>query len=372
MKLDSIIFTNFKNFENLTIDLKPGVNLLVGTNGSGKTSFLEGICVAMGAFFGSQEQKMQRVISFDEIRLDKTGLRSPSASISAKSNEIPKAWKRTIKRDTKKNDSKGIESIRNYGKHFFTLFNKNGNREISPVFAYYSTQRLFKDAYRSQNQKYDPTIGRKNGYLECLEEKAIKPLLMNWLGNAATRRATIQIKEVNTETDHVLENVELAIKESLIEFLDLPDNFPLKLYQDPDFNHELFLQYAEDKPLPLRYYSDGFRNFLFLIIDLVWRASQLNPWLTLNELGEKISGVVAIDEVDLHLHPRWQGKVIPLLKKLFPEVQFFITTHSPTVVANFSEGNLYVIEDNQLRLCNERFFWKRNQLCLKQYIRGIN
>jgi predicted ATP-binding protein involved in virulence len=85
-----------------------------------------------------------------------------------------------------------------------------------------------------------------------------------------------------------------------------------------------------------------------LIIDIVWRASQLNPWLTLEQITDSVVGVVTIDEIDLHLHPKWQAKAIDIIQTLFPKVQFFITTHSPTVVANFQNGTLYVIEDNQI------------------------
>ena len=99
---------------------------------------------------------------------------------------------------------------------------------------------------------------------------------MEWFGNSVTRRATMQIKEIE-KTDLVLENVETAIHNTLIDFLDLPENFPLKIYQDPDYNFELFLQYDEIHDLPLSYYSDGFKNLLFLVMDIAWRASQLNP-----------------------------------------------------------------------------------------------
>jgi predicted ATP-binding protein involved in virulence len=70
-------------------------------------------------------------------------------------------------------------------------------------------------------------------------------------------------------------------------------------------------------------------------MDLIWRASQLNPWLTLEQLSEQQTGCVTIDEIDLHLHPKWQAKTIGILQELLPNVQFFITTHSPMVVANF-------------------------------------
>lgn len=125
----------------------------------------------------------------------------------------------------------------------------------------------------------------------------------------------------------------MIIIETLKEFLNEPK---VKIYRDPDFGNEVFVEIGESgKALPISYYSDGFRNLLYLFIDMVWRASQLNPWLNYQELKKQTHGIVLIDEIDLHLHPKWQAEVLTLLGKLFPNVQFIITTHSPTVIANF-------------------------------------
>ncbi|MEA5138450.1 AAA family ATPase [Arcicella rigui] len=367
MIIDELGITNFKNFDNINVSFSSGVNLFVGGNGSGKTSLLEAINVALGGFFSSQPQKMHRVIEFDEIKITK-GKRELSTTIFAKSSLIEKGWSRTKNRDTKSNDNKEIDSIKEYGKKFFQAFEVNENKDIAPLIAYYSTQRLFKDARLSTKQTYDAAFGRRNGYLQCLEENAIKTVLKEWLGNAVTRRATLQIKDILGKTDFVLENVEEAIKETLILFLDLPEDFPLKIYQEPYFNNEVFIYFDEEHDLPLNYYSDGFRNLLYLIIDLVWRASQLNPWLTLNEISENITGVVTIDEIDLHLHPKWQAKSIDIIQKLFPNVQFFITTHSPTVVANFQHGTLYLIDNNQVQKYESEFFGKQVNSVLRNVL----
>lgn len=357
MRIDSINIEKFKNFDDISTTFTDGVNLFVGSNGSGKTSLLEAINVAVGAFFASREPKMQRTIEFAEIKITK-GKREESATIMARSSLIGQEWSRTIKRDTKSNDTKGVKTASDYGKTFFIAFDDEHDRTIAPLIAYYSTQRLFTDAKLSLKQKYDVANGRRNGYLQCLDENAIKPILIEWLGNAVTRRATLYIKEIEKQ-DLILENVETAIRDTLIFFLGLSDDFSLKIYQDPDFNNELFVHYDEYHDLPLSYYSDGFRNLLYLIIDLVWRASQLNPWLTLSEISAQVTGVVTIDEIDLHLHPKWQAKAIEMVQRLFPNVQFFITTHSPTVVANFQHGSLYIIHDNDVYQFENKFFGRQ-------------
>jgi len=366
MRIDKLKLTNFKNFSNLKAEFGPGINLFVGINGSGKTALLDAVCVALGGFFAKPYIKEGRLPKFDEIKIT-DGTRELSTTVTAWSKYVDGSWSRT-KHASGGATSAEVKNIRVYGEKFLNVFNDASDRTLAPLISFYSTQRLFKDASLSKEQKYDASKGRWNGYVQCLDEKAVKALLSDWMGRATTTRATKNIKEV-IQVDNVLENVELALRDALISCLDLEKNFPLKVYQDADID-ELVFDIGNHNPLPIAYYSDGYRNFIFLVMDMVWRASQLNPWLAYDELKEQSYGVVVIDEVDLHLHPKWQGKVIPILKALLPNVQFFITTHSPTVVANFNHGNLYIIDNEEVRLCNEKYFGKEVNDVLKYVLGG--
>jgi hypothetical protein len=182
-----------------------------------------------------------------------------------------------------------------------------------------------------------------------------------------TTRATKNIKGVEY-VDMVLENVDQAITQTLLYFLEDLKEQDIKIYQEADFEFEVFLQLKPDFALPINYYSDGFRNLIYLIIDLIWRASQLNPWLTLEELAHQQTGCVTIDEIDLHLHPKWQAKAIGILQHLLPNVQFFVTTHSPTVVANFENGSLYVIQDDLVQKQGNTYFGKEVNAVLRNVL----
>ena len=70
----------------------------------------------------------------------------------------------------------------------------------------------------------------------------------------------------------------------------------------------------------------------------------LNPEL---ESREQITGIVLIDEIDLHLHPKWQWNVIDALQKTFSGVQFIIATHSPIVISASKQANLILLDDSQ-------------------------
>lgn len=87
--------------------------------------------------------------------------------------------------------------------------------------------------------------------------------------------------------------------------------------------------------------SAGYQSLLWMVMDLAYRVCILNP-----ELGNKteIQGVVLIDEIDMHLHPKWQWNIIKALSVAFPNVQFIITTHSPIVISSAKEANLIFLD----------------------------
>lgn len=369
MRIDKLNITNFKNYETLSLSLDKGINLFVGSNGSGKTALLEAINVALGGFFGEQEARMQRMIELSEVRIvlsEGNLTRTKKASIQASSSVVGGTWTRNYNSLTRNNDTKEIRFASIYGSKVLKSFDSE-NKDIAPLIAFYSTQRLFKDASQSAKQKFDPLLGRRNGYLQCLKNNAIKGTLVEWLGNAVTDRATKQIKGI-ASTDLVLENVEKAIKETLVFFLEDINENDIKIYQEAQFDFELFIQLKDNFSLPINYYSDGFRNLIYLIVDLIWRASQLNPWLTLEEIKNHQIGCVTIDEIDLHLHPKWQAKAISVMQKLLPNVQFFITTHSPTVVANFDNGSLYVIDEGDVVKHPSDYFGKEINSVLRNIL----
>ena len=113
--------------------------------------------------------------------------------------------------------------------------------------------------------------------------------------------------------------------------------------------NELDIYYDEgDKRMrmPLSQLSDGYKGTLSLIADIAYRMSLLNPDLMEKALTET-PGLVMIDEVDLHLHPTWQERILEDLMTIFPRVQFIVTTHAPIVINSIRSDNLILLRDNQ-------------------------
>lgn len=102
----------------------------------------------------------------------------------------------------------------------------------------------------------------------------------------------------------------------------------------------------DGEKLDVNQLSQGEKSLLALVGDIARRLAILNPSLDNPLHGE---GVVLIDEVDLHLHPKWQQNLIDKLIKTFPNVQFIVTTHSPHIVSDNPDVLVYILDNGELR-----------------------
>lgn len=108
--------------------------------------------------------------------------------------------------------------------------------------------------------------------------------------------------------------------------------------------------------IPFNALSDGYRAFLGWVGDLLFHIEQSCP------SGKKLvdnEGIVLIDEIDLHLHPAWQMKILPLLAEALPKIQFFVTTHSPLVVGSIEWQNIIYLKTDEEN-CSTPIREKRN------------
>ncbi|MFY9821082.1 MAG: AAA family ATPase [Thermoanaerobaculia bacterium] len=88
--------------------------------------------------------------------------------------------------------------------------------------------------------------------------------------------------------------------------------------------------------LPATWLSDGYQAMLSWVADLLGHAL-----LEMDEGDPRhLQGIVLLDEIDLHIHPTWQRRIVPLLREIFPHLQFIVTTHSPLVLASFEHEEI--------------------------------
>ena len=97
----------------------------------------------------------------------------------------------------------------------------------------------------------------------------------------------------------------------------------------------------EGRTTPFNALSDGYKAFVSWVGDLIGHLCTVAPE---NTPIDRLSGIVLIDEIDLHLHPAWQRTIVPTLAVAFPKIQFVMTTHSPLIANTVRKENIFVTE----------------------------
>jgi predicted ATP-binding protein involved in virulence len=133
---------------------------------------------------------------------------------------------------------------------------------------------------------------------------------------------------------------------------------------------ELRLERARGDIQSFAMLSEGYRNMVAMVADIAWRAAVLNSRHG-SEAHLLTEGVVLIDELDLHLHPAWQRRIVVDLRRTFPKIQFIITTHSPQIVASVSRSQVRLLEGNRL-VAEEPYVEGRSSNELLENVFGVS
>jgi len=152
------------------------------------------------------------------------------------------------------------------------------------------------------------------------------------------KQTLVQLQRGNGYVQPQLAAVESAVKSCI--------NGVRKFWVDVQYD-ELRLEREEGDIQSFSMLSEGYRNMVALVADIAWRASVLNPQHGV-DAAKLTDGVVLIDELDLHLHPAWQRRVVDDLRRRFPKIQLIVTTHSPQIVASVSREQVRILENNRL------------------------
>jgi predicted ATP-binding protein involved in virulence len=337
MKIDQIQLQNFHGFEALDLRLDPSLTLLIGENGAGKTAVLEGLAVALGGLFPALPGVTGRSIDRDDVRVavyEHAGLldRQPQwpVRVEAYGTIDGKAvkWTRTRASAEGRTTRYETQALKGVLAQLVRAV-KAGKPRSLPVMAYYGTQRLWRhkkitEAKRGVGSRYD-------GYVDALDPASNHRLLAEWMYQQTLvelQRGT-QIPQLHTVERAVCQCVEGATR----FFFDVKE-------QD-------LMLCASGEWLPFSSLSDGYRNMVAMVADIAWRCAVLNPHLGALA-ADRSEGVVLIDEIDLHLHPRWQRSVLGDLRRAFPGLQVVTTTHSPQVIASARRGEVRVLARNAL------------------------
>ncbi len=357
MRIDRLKIVNFKLFSDNEFRFHPEFNLIVGINGSGKTSLLRAAAVALGGWAHAyiKDQNNRRAILSNEIReiqqdkrFDKTKIVSIEADGRADvvdqyshRKRVQAFWKRTWVEGSKGTTTSGNIDYGN-GTNYTLKFEQLGRDTLNfiasggtfnlPLIAVYECDRLWlpkdplnaADSAKLKYSRFDP-------YTDCFHTGADHKAVGEWL--LKHELASLQKKE-DTPT---LLSIRSAAKAAIEGCTDLRFDFE---------ESRVMVVMVDGTVIPFEHLSDGQRTMLGLFCDLARRAAVLNPHFGGNASTET-AGVVLIDELDLHLHPNWQRRIVEGLRKTFPKVQFICTTHSPFLIQSLRSGEELIMLDGQ-------------------------
>ena len=217
----------------------------------------------------------------------------------------------------------------------------NDPYEMLPIFSYLSTSRLsspekllVSDSSKLMHSVEEKLQDRRSGYKGCLRSSIDKDMIKAWMlkmdmehylrGDAIPEYDAF--KEIISYTMHIMSDLKRSPK----------------LYYSRQFRDIVYQE--NDQALPISYLSAGYQSLLWIIMDIAFRISLLNP-----HFGEEIRqtpGIVLIDEIDMHLHPKWQWNVLRALREVFPNIQFIVATHSPILISSCKDEYLIHIDEN--------------------------
>lgn len=341
MLLSQLKLQNFRYFEDLTVEFLPCFNVIIGNNGGGKTSLLEGIAMAISAFFLGIDEVAERKFQNNDIRYqnfdNKPEYQFPvsfHASGTVDNQDIH--WSASILGKNKKTSFSESSAIKNIAENLQKLVRK-GEGDL-PIISYFGANRLWGNPEKDFEKEEIEIVeneSRLATYKNTMRPVAHYDFLKKWF--IAKELAALQVSQRENKMLYDTFVVKKAVKNCVENCDDVFYNLETQA---------LVMKMTDGRMIRWNNLSDGQRNMLAIVADIAFRCFNLNP-----HKGEKAletAGIVLIDEIDVHLHPNWQKNVVAMFKKTFPNIQFIVTSHSPLVLHSLALGDrIITLEDNK-------------------------
>jgi len=184
--------------------------------------------------------------------------------------------------------------------------------------------------------------------------------IVNWKLKAERLRK--ELDTIRTELKNDSEFIELYFIDSklkkFIDSLDEKYNFinkefeikQIKVIGTSKSEQHIQFDFIDERTIFFDNLPMGYKRLFSIVFDIAYRSFILNK-------DAEATGIVIIDEIELHLHPTLQQEVLNRFKKTFPEIQFIVSTHSPLVISNLKANTE---EDKVIRLKNDgnRYYWE--------------
>lgn len=378
MRIEVLKLQNYKLFDDQNIEFaykeknKSNFTVFIGNNGAGKTSVLAGIVNILSGLIARtiSEKGKGTPIKVTDIKNGKN-FASITATLSDYHKERSQEFCWTIAKTRPGRNTEvrsNLEQLNEVTQKLRQSFTLDENISL-PLIAYYPAERTvidipirtkkghlfeqingydnsldgvnfrtffewFRD--RQENENIDRIKNEKHRYQEFLDK------IKNDDDKKLNQSKLESFLSKNTYEDRQLKSV----RDSIYKFI--PSFSNLRIDKKPRLGMfvDKALSAGESVELNIEQLSQGERCLLALVGDIARRLAIMNPSLENTNEGR---GIVLIDKIDLHLHPQWQRSILRNLEETFPNIQFIITTHSPSLISDQPNALVYPIEDAKIQ-----------------------
>jgi predicted ATP-binding protein involved in virulence len=378
MEIKTFCLENLGRFKQLddvalapTPSLNSNVTIFVGNNGAGKTSILKALATSLSWFVtrlrsekGSGSPIPEQVILNGESSAAiKVAIFDGEAFLNnANSDDGDHLYAWTLAKAKKGKKSKfnsELNDVTRLAEKYRSLLTSNDQSNL-PLIAFYSVERVVLDVPMKIKERhsfrqldgYDNSLSQGVDFRRFFEwfreredvenESGISQEILDKLLVALDGNDEVwtQLSKLSASSrDRQLTAVRAAIANFMPGFGNLRVRRKPRLHMSID---------KDGETLNVLQLSQGEKSLMALVGDIARRLAMMNPDLNVLENPLHGDGIVLIDEVDMHLHPSWQRKVIQRLTDTFPNCQFILTTHSPLVISDCKDVLVYSLDDGEL------------------------
>jgi predicted ATPase len=391
MHLSSLTLTNLRQFDHRTFEFQPGFNLLVGENGAGKTTILRGL---LGALAGTQQQRRHPKLEDDDIRLGTRQAEVRAEVYSSNGHIEAFHFRKTLWERAERSRRVGVPLVLLYtsneaacsamrvkrAKPILDLESDNLRR--SEDFLYEAEREFSRGPTDPGERRFGNSESGRNFVGRVLSTFAPDFRHFYWrfepydCSLVPAAGSADKVKTQKRARDFAMRYFQEDLPGGREKQFDWPDQAKVVLTskaeertrgekylpdlpeiwkgmrissEDRDFLLSCSLEVKLTPrimiqrrigPLRLSQLSDGEQRLFSLFVDIARQLSLQNPQ---GEIGGG-EAIVLIDEIDAHLHPKWQRKIVPALEDLFQGCQFIATTHSPFVIQAVAAHKLQHID----------------------------
>lgn len=363
MRVTKLNLTNYRGAQTLSLDLNSQLNVFIGVNGSGKSTVLDAVAIMLSWTVNkiNRAGATGRPIMESDIT---NGKAASSIEMACEAEGRPIEWKLSkVRKGYSAPESKtNMQELNEYTKGIQEKITETLEEVNLPIFDYYPVNRAGLEI-PSRKSKTKHSFDLLSAYEEALAsgvdfrtffewfreiedlENEVMKIQLTRLNIEDSINKILNDKPVNPDDYQYLDPQLEAVRTALTKFL--PEFSNLTVRRKP-----LRMEVKKNgKPFTVNQLSDGEKCLIALVGDLARRMAILNP-VSKNPLEG--SGIVLIDEIDLHLHPKWQRMVVPKLLEVFPNCQFIISTHSPHVITHVQPESLFLLKQTDSGIVAEK------------------